>query len=226
LRGIDVLRAAGVQVTGCIVLTRKNASAVGAILRQMRARGIRSVALSRFSPAGYAAAQVAELLPSRSELLVALEQAEAFALESSMRMQVTMPVPACVLDTRDFPHLRFGSCPVGTEMQEIALGPSGEIRHCTLHREALGDLRAQSLPEILGSEAIATYRDVHPEFCAPCPLREGCLGGCRAAAASTLGDPAGLDPFVAQHVDPAFAERLLEARERGVAFVPLSSLRR
>ena len=62
------------------------------------------------------------------------------------------------------------------------------------------------------SPAVAAYRDVTPEFCAPCPHKSSCLGGCGAAAAATLGDPRGLDPFVAQHVDARFGKRLELAR--------------
>ncbi|MFO0659644.1 MAG: radical SAM protein [Polyangiaceae bacterium] len=79
LRGMRALVAHELPLVGSIVITRKNASFVGEVLEQFRAFGVRSVALSRFSPAGYAAAHVAELLPSRSDMIRALEQAEPFS---------------------------------------------------------------------------------------------------------------------------------------------------
>jgi radical SAM protein with 4Fe4S-binding SPASM domain len=224
LRGIDALQAHKVRVAGCIVITRKNAHVVGEVLAQFRERGIKSVALSRFSPAGYAAGQVAELLPSRSDMLVALEQSEAAAREHGMSLQVTMPMPPCVIDQANYPHLRFGGCPIGTEMQEFALGPQGELRNCTLHADPIGDGATQSFADLVQAPAVMHYRDVTPAFCAPCPHRRSCIGGCGGAAASTLGDPRGLDPFVAQHVDDAFRASLRAARAGG--FVPLGALRR
>lgn len=212
IEGIRALRRHGVPVAGCIVVTRRNAAVVGEILDLFVALGVKLIALSRFSPAGYAAAHVAELLPSRSDMVTALEQAEARGAEHGLDLQVTMPVPPCVIDHADYPHIRFGGCPIGTEAQELALGPRGELRSCTLHTETLGDARAQPFAELLDSPALARYRDVTPEFCAPCPHRRSCLGGCGAAAASVLGDPRGLDPFVAQHVDDAFAASLAAAR--------------
>lgn len=216
LEGIRALRRHGVPVAGCIVVTRRNAAVVGEILDLFTELGVKLIALSRFSPAGYAAAHVAELLPSRSDMVTALQQAQTRGAEHGLDLQVTMPVPPCVIDHADYPHIRFGGCPIGTEAQELALGPRGELRSCTLHSEVLGDARTQPFGALLDSPALARYRDVTPEFCAPCPHRRSCLGGCGAAAASVLGDPRGLDPFVAQHVDDDFAARLAAAR-RGAA---------
>ena len=214
LAGIRAMRAHAVPVVGSIVVTRKNAGQVGEILDLWRSLGVETVALSRFSPAGYAAAHVAELLPSRSDLIVALEAAEQRGREHGMDLQVTLPVPPCVVEHADYPHVSFGGCPIGTQMQEYALGPRGELRSCTLHTEVIGDATERSMAELVTSPKVAAYRDVTPEFCAPCPHKSHCLGGCGAAAASVLGDPRGLDPFVAQHVDDEFADRLARARTR------------
>lgn len=212
LRGIAAMRRHGVPVAGCMVVTRKNAHLVGEVLDLFRAQDVSLVALSRFSPAGYAATHVAELLPSRSDVLTALEQAELRGREHGMDLQVTMPVPQCVVEHADYPHVTFGGCPIGTSAQEFALGPQGEVRACTLHAESLGNARTTSMATLVDAPSNRGYRDVTPQFCAPCPHRDTCLGGCGAAAASVLGDPRGLDPFVAQHVDDAFAQRLRDKR--------------
>ncbi|MCB9703855.1 MAG: radical SAM protein [Myxococcales bacterium] len=211
IAGIGALRRHGVAVAGCVVVTRRNAGQVGAILDRFAELDVRCVALSRFSPAGFAASHVAALLPSRGDVIGALAEAERRGA-AGMDIQVTMPVPPCVVEHADYPHVRFGECPIGTEAQEFALGPRGELRSCTLHAEVLGDARTTSLAVLVEAPAVAGYRDVTPEFCAPCPHRRRCVGGCGAAAASVLGDARGLDPFVAQHVDDAFAARLRRAR--------------
>lgn len=224
--GIRALRGAGVSVTGCIVVTRKNAHRVGETIELFASLGVVDVALSRYSPAGYAAEQVAELLPSRSELLAALRQAEPFGARGEARLQVTMPVPPCVVDTVDFPSIVFSSCPIGTEMQELALGPRGELRNCTLHTEVLGDLRQVSAAALVSVPGRTAYRDTTPAFCAPCPMRSRCIGGCGAAAYAVTGDARGLDPFVGQHVDEGLAARLGAARAGGAKLVPLARLSR
>lgn len=221
LAGIKSLQKFGVPVTGCIVITRKNARVVGDILALWQSLGARDVALSRFSPAGYASEQVDELLPSRSELLEALRQAQPFG--KSIRLQVTMPVPACVVDHAEFPDVNFGGCPIGTEMQEFALGPKGELRNCTLHTDIVGDPKKESFADLVQSKAVMAYRDTTPEFCEPCPFKSTCLGGCGAAAKSVFGER-GLDPFVAQHVDDAFGAKLKAARKGEAAFIPAGRL--
>ena len=225
LRGIKHLRDHGVTVGGCIVVTRKNAARVAETLDLFLSLGVRDIALSRYSPAGYASEQAAELLPSRSDLVTALTQAEPYGRDRGMRLQVTMPVPPCVIDTAQFPHVRFASCPIGTEMQELALGHTGQLRNCTLHTESLGDARSEAWSDMLASPKVARYRDVTPEFCAPCPHKKSCIGGCGAAAASTLGDGRGLDPIVAQHVDEDFRASLKRARKGEAVFVPVGRLK-
>ncbi len=226
IRGIRALGKHGVRVGGCVVVTRKNASRVGEILELFGSLGVRDVALSRYSPSGYASEQTAELLPSRSDMLRALTAAEPFGRDQGFTLQVTMPVPPCVIDTTDFPHVTFSSCPIGTEAQEFALGTDGKLRNCTLHTASVGDpLAGGSFASAVSSEPVARYRDVTPEFCAPCPMRASCIGGCGASSASVF-EERGLDPFVAQHVDEAFKARLSAARSASESFVPLGRLRR
>lgn len=226
LAGIAHLQRAGVTVHGSVVVTRQNARRLGATLALWRSLGVHDVALSRYSPAGYAAEQVATLLPSRAELVEAFTQAQAEAAAHAMRLQVTMPTPPCVIDTGAFPALKFSSCPIGTEMQEFAMGPRGELRHCTLHTETLASALDDDIAAAVTSPAVAAYRDVTPAFCEGCAHRRSCIGGCGAAAAAVLGDPRGLDPIVAQHVDDAFRAKLRRARGEGEGFVPLGRLAR
>jgi AdoMet-dependent heme synthase len=224
IRGIEALVRRGVPVSGCIVITRKNARVVDRILDRFAGLGVTSVALSRYSPAGYAAEQIAELLPSRTDLKIALELAEAHGRDRGMSLQATMPIPPCVIDTSEYPHVTFSSCPIGTEMQEFALGPRGELRHCTLHTEAIG-APGDSFADRVTAPAVTRYRDVTPAFCAPCPMKAQCAGGCGAAAAAVIGDPRGLDPFVGQHVDDALRAKLAAARAGTSALIPAGRLR-
>jgi radical SAM protein with 4Fe4S-binding SPASM domain len=217
LAGIRALTAVGVPVVGCIVLTRKNAERVAETLALFRSLGVKRIALSRFSPAGYAARHVAELLPSRSELTLAFEQAALAAREHGMSFVVTMPVPPCVVETERFPELAFGTCPIGTSQQELVLGPDGRLRNCTLHGTTLGgDVLDASFDaeRVLNAPERSEYRRELPEFCTGCLHASTCAGGCGAAAAWVFGSRRFADPFVLQHVDDEFAARLERERRR------------
>ncbi len=216
LAGIRALTAAKVPVVGCIVVTRKNAAHVAETLALFRSLGVKDIALSRFSPAGYAARHAAELLPSRDDLLVAFRHAIPFAREE-MRVTCTMPVPPCAVEVEELEPLKFGTCAIGTSYQELALGPDGRLRNCTLHGGALAggkdvlDPDLDPVAVVTGAE-IASYKKTLPEFCEGCVHASTCGGGCGAAAEWVLGSRRFPDPFVWQHVDDAFAAKLASAR--------------
>jgi radical SAM protein with 4Fe4S-binding SPASM domain len=215
IAGVRALQAHGVRAVGCIVMTRKNAHLVGEILSLWRSLGVDQVALSRFSPAGYAARHVAELLPSVSDAHVALEQALPFAT-SGMNIVCTMPMPPCAIEVERFAPIQFGTCAIGGEMQEVALGPDGRLRNCTLHGSPIADVDVLDpqvdVAAMLLSPSVREYKSNVPEFCKGCLYEASCGGGCGAAAQWVLGDRTLPDPFVWQHIDEAFAARLEKLR--------------
>jgi radical SAM protein with 4Fe4S-binding SPASM domain len=227
IRGIGALRRAGVLVVGCTVVTKKNAPHLGEILALFQSLGVKHMALSRFSPAGYAARHAAELLPSRDDLLLAFRQAIPFAkgevsehnaTGERMRITCTMPVPPCAVEVEELAPLEFGVCAIGTSMQEFALGPDGRLRHCTLHGSGLGgakdilDADVDPAAIVTGAE-VKEYKRTLPEFCVGCSHASTCGGGCGAASEWVLGARRFPDPVVWQHVDDEFAERLSAERE-------------
>ncbi len=219
LSGIRALRAAGVTVVGCVVVTRKNAADVGRILELWKSLGVSSIALSRFSPAGYAANHAAALLPGRDDLIRAFELAAPFAREG-MSIKCTMPVPPCAIEVERFPEIGFGTCPIGTENQEFALGPDGKLRNCTLHRQAIGGvddiLELDDLTSLLRAPEVTQYRRELPEFCTGCVHQHTCGGGCGAASEWVLGHARRYpDPFVWQYMDDEFASELAQQDEQG-----------
>jgi radical SAM protein with 4Fe4S-binding SPASM domain len=217
LEGVRTLRRHGVTVGGCTVVTRKNAARIAETLDLWRSLGVEQIALSRFSPAGYAARYAAELLPSRGDLLTAFRQAMPHA-KRGMRLYCTMPVPPCVVEVEELEGIQFGTCPIGTSMQEIALGPDGRIRNCTLAKGTVGGDRDVLDPDVdpvalLDAPERARYRERLPAFCEGCLHANTCAGGCGAASEWVLGDARAFpDPLVWQHVDDAFGERLAEGR--------------
>lgn len=227
LRGIKALRARKVPVVGCVVVTRKNAARVGEILAIWESLGVKQIALSRFSPAGYAAQATAELLASTSDVETALAQALPYAKERGMGIHVTMPIPPCAVEVERFAPIGFGTCAVGTTMQELALGPDGKLRNCTLHKTAIGgvaDIADESvdLRALLKAKELVDYKKTLPAFCEGCLHAKTCGGGCGAAAEWVLGSRGLPDPFLWQHVDEEFAAKLEAARagKRRLEIVP------
>lgn len=200
VRGVRLLRAARVPVEGSIVLTKRNADRVGDTLGLFASLGVRKVALSRFSPAGYATARAAELLPTREDVTRALEQAARAGYDRDLTLFSTMPIPPCAVEVSRFPSIAFHDCPIGTARQEFALGPRGELRHCALHRDPIDRARDVLDPGLDVAALFAPgdphrYRAVLPAYCEGCEHAATCAGGCGAAAAWVRGDHE-VDPFV------------------------------
>ncbi len=220
LAGIRALRSHGVPVVGCIVVTKKNAGRVGEILELFLSLGVKHISLSRFSPAGYAARHAAQLLTTRGELVSAFEQAEPYGRDRGMRLMCTMPVPPCAVEVELYPNIQFGTCPIGTRMQEFALGPDGRLKNCTLHKTAIGGvadiLELGDLTGLLAAPEVREYRRETPEFCHGCLHEKTCGGGCGAAAEWVSGHARRYpDPFVWQHIDDDLAARFERERRDG-----------
>ncbi len=225
LRGVRALTNAGVPVVGCVVVTKQNGPVLGEILELWHSLGVRHIALCRFSPAGYAVSHAARLLPTRARLIEAFEQAVPYARDKGMRISCTMPVPPCTMDLDDFAPIEFGFCAIGTSMQELALGPDGKLRNCTLHATPIGavdDILADDVDvaALMQDDVVTGYKKKLPEFCEGCVYAESCGGGCGAAAQFMLGHGDEgrryADPFVWQHIDDDFEARLERERKAGV----------
>jgi len=215
LSGIRALVGAGVPVVGCVVVTRLNAARLAEILDLWLSLGVHAIALSRFSPAGYATKQAAQLLPSRADLMQAFEQAQPYARDRDMRLSCTMPVPPCMFDVATYAPIEFGHCPIGTSAQQFALGTDGRLRQCPLYGAAISsheDIATSSIPlrDIIGGPEVARYREKVPSFCDGCVHADTCGGGCGAAAQAMLGADSRRqpDPILWQHVDETFEKRL------------------
>jgi radical SAM protein with 4Fe4S-binding SPASM domain len=222
LRGVRALRKHGVPVVGCIVVTRKNAPVLGDILELWRSLGVEQIALSRFSPAGYAVSHAAQLLPTLDDMQGAFEQAHPFARDRGMHISCTMPIPPCMIDTSALSPIVFGYCPIGTNMQEVALGPDGKLKNCTLHAAAIGGVTdildpSVDLTALLKHPDVTAYRKKLPAFCEGCVHADTCGGGCGAASVWMLGDADKRrpDPFLWQHVDDNFEARIERERAQG-----------
>ena len=111
-------------------------------------------------------------------------------------------------------------------MQEVALGPGGELRNCTLHRAAFGGVKDVLEPSVdvaalLDAPERSAYQSRHPEFCDGCKHVKTCGGGCGAAAEWLLGDARArrIRSSGSTSTRPSRA-RLREARERAKVTAP------
>lgn len=182
-----------------IVLTRLNVCDVMQTIELGIALGTRAVMLNRVNLGRQALAIAHDLVPSPAELREALQQADRAAEKYGVGVAVSVPVPPCVVDPRDYPHLHFGWCPRGSDDAYYTIGCTGLLRPCNHSSLILGDLRKRSFTSIVKSAKARAFWAPVPQQCATCthPLKDSCAGGCRAAAVECYGDVNKIDPFVA-----------------------------
>lgn len=216
------MRAQGVRVAGsylCTALSAAEAADVFALFAQL---GIARVALNRFNPSGFARHEVHRLLPTRTQVLGALREAERAATELGLGIFCAMPIPPCVADRAEFPHIRMGGCSAGAEASEPAIGADGSVRLCTLQAAPIGNIFEQDLATLATWSGARAFRSAIPDFCQECPKAATCLGGCGAAAAWLSGSPSGLDPFLARHVEKDYLDKLPRGPQSAASEEPAS----
>jgi len=200
-RAIARMREAGVRVAGSFLCTQLSSAEASDVFGLFCAAGIQRVAFNRFNPSGFARHEVGRLLPTRSQVLLALHAANSAAERLGISVFCAMPIPPCVVDRAEFPHIRMGGCSAGAEVSEPAIGVDGSVRMCTLLADPIGNVFEQDLATLPTWSGARAFRSAIPVFCQDCPKASSCLGGCGAAALWLTGSASGLDPFIAQHVE-------------------------
>jgi selenobiotic family peptide radical SAM maturase len=183
-------RAAGLTTHVMLTLTRENMGQVLALGRRLRGLTSRftfnrlaqvgqGADLALPEPARYRRFLARYLLARRANPVLGAKE----NLFSAVRREWGLkPLPGCT---------GFGC---GAAFNFVALLPDGEVHACRKFPSLIGDIRRDSLAEILASPEARRYR-ARPQGCRGCPLARHC-GGCMAVAFGRGLDPlAARDPF-------------------------------
>ena len=184
------------------VATRLNIADLRDTLRLAFAFGARGVQFNRFNPGGRGAAHL-DLLPTLEQVRDALAVADALAAELGLSVAVSIPIQPCLVALDAYPHLNFGFCAAGTERAYYTLDRAGHVRPCNHSATVLGNVWERPFADIIGGEAMAAFAAATPAFCQPCPLRDTCQGGCKAAAEVCYGDLRAEEPFLRANIGAA-----------------------
>ena len=198
IEGVARAREHGCRLVVSVVVSALNAHEVRRALELGIALGGEGFLLNRMNLSRVTFAQAATLAPSRAQLRQMLGDAEAVAVETDAPISVSVPVPPCVVDPRDYPHLHFGWCPRGGDEAYYTVGHDGWLRPCNHSSRVLGDLRRHSFAELTASAAAREFWAPVPAACRSCehPLRDMCRGGCPAASDECYGTRERWDPII------------------------------
>ncbi len=202
-RAVADLKLAEARVVSVFVATRRNLSEFRETAELAIALGADGLMLNRFNPGGEGIRHIDELQATPAEMQRALDAAEEISREYEFPISCSIAMPPCLFDTQKYERLTFGFCAAGTDRAYYTLDPQGNIRPCNHSPTILGNLRRQSLEEIVNGSAMTAFMAACPEFCAGCRLERECLGGCKAAAEVCYGSPAKADPFLSAFMEQA-----------------------
>ncbi len=194
VRGIEAVLSTKAKIVVALIVTKINLARLWETLEFARSLGTHGVMLNRFNPGGRGLENLDELSPSPQDVLFMLDTAERFAVEKRFPISVSIPIPCCLVDIKNYPHLGFGFCSAGTEECYPVVDSIGNLRPCNHTPLVLGNIREKSFWELMDSAERKEFIEDIPEMCRGCKDIETCRASCRAAA----NECGGTEPFVAQ----------------------------
>jgi len=197
-RAIAVAVAAGLRVTVCMVITRRNWQDAARVAELTFALGARTFGLSRFCPGGDAVGAYEQLMPEADHVRQAAAMAARVCRDVQLRLASVVTIPSCVWPASEKPPLPVGVCSLMGPRSTVTVGPDGSVRSCTVSQRVVGNLREHDWPtlaERLWEQELGPCRDTVPESCRDCERWSGCLGGCRLAGEKVHGSLEHPDPL-------------------------------
>jgi radical SAM protein with 4Fe4S-binding SPASM domain len=168
VRNARLAAEGGLKVALSTVITRHNWDRLEDMVSLARDLGADHVSFSR-----YIGPPMSGLEAAPGQVGQAMRRVEGMITDGEP-VRLGTPLPQCVTSIEMTP------CLAGEAF--VTVDPWGRVRPCNHAPLHLGNLRRQSLVEILDSEATRQWRGMLPQECLGCALGVSCRGGCRAEA--------------------------------------------
>jgi len=177
-RSILAVSGQRVPFTVSFTATKINYTDIGSIIDLCFAFSVKNIAINRFVPGGQGLKNISQLLLSNTELRSVLKIANEKAGKYHLSIAITIPVESCLIDHKDYPHLKFGACVCGKN--KWAIDPAGNLRTCEQNLEILGNLLEKNFSELSKTAAAEKFKkNDFKSSCAMCAEFKNCGGGCR-----------------------------------------------
>jgi pyrroloquinoline quinone biosynthesis protein E len=193
LEAAAAVRAAGMALTINIVLHRKNASDIDALVELAASLHADRLELAHAQYYGWALRNRSALLPSAEQVRQAEELVQA--------ARARHPGLTIVYVVSDYYEKTPKACMNGWGTRQLTVTPGGTVLPCpaamvipSLNPPSIRDTPLSTI--WAESTAFTQFRGTSwlPEPCYSCPARETDFGGCRCQAYQLLGDAAATDP--------------------------------
>jgi radical SAM protein with 4Fe4S-binding SPASM domain len=190
-QGIEAARAAGIEVTVTMTVSRENRDQVMAVARFAEEHADR-VGFHRLVPLG-SGAEMRDGMLTPSELRAMMEEIHRIKQGTHIDVPLRDPVWRAYFNPRARGCNGVSGCSAG--YNGLTVESNGDVYPCRRLPIVLGNIRERSFEEIWRSEIPKQLRDRDrlKGRCGACRLRWLC-GGCRAISYALTGDYLGEDP--------------------------------
>jgi MoaA/NifB/PqqE/SkfB family radical SAM enzyme len=150
LRAMVRVRESGSSVVPVFVATRWNLSHFPLVLDICAQLGIRRIIFNRFVPSGLGSVNRDQIgLPSETDLLTVLSEADRRAVADGMTIHLGVPVSAPLSVQARWQAIELDSCPVGAGQRRWTIGSDLSIRRCNQSGLSIGNLMDHGIEKLL-----------------------------------------------------------------------------
>lgn len=176
LRGIELLKNAGIPVHTNTTLSKHNIAHAHEIVMLVKKLGLSRLSMNLLIPCGRASSR-REIWTSYSEIGEHILHVKRYAEEQDVRFLWYSPVPLCMFNPIAN-GLGNKACAAITGL--LSIDPMGNIIPCSSWREQIGSLLTESFSDIWQSDKLDHYKnsDYAPTECRQCDHFAACKGAC------------------------------------------------
>lgn len=190
------LSQSGAVIVAVVVLTKHNIERISNTLEYIQRLGISQISIDRYNIGGKSVNNFQDILPTSLELKNAYHLINEISLQNKLIISSNVCTPHCILDPREFPHIKFGNCAANPLQFPLTADLEGNLRVCNHSPKIAGNIYEQNIFDILNSSYVKSWAENIPSFCCDCGLWLLCRGGCRAAAEQSGLNNSYPDPII------------------------------
>ncbi|MEM4264189.1 MAG: radical SAM protein [Thermoplasmata archaeon] len=188
----NVYREKG-KIVQTFVATTRNLYALQEVVELGIVLGSAGLMFNRINPA---CPEHISLMPTRAELMKALEFLNVFSKKNHYPVSSSIPIQPCIIDMKSYRKISHGYCPSGNEQSYYTVDSLGNVRMCNHSPTIIGNLLTDDLQDIIESSSfVSEFKRTLPSACISCEKAQECRGGCKAAAQVCFGSLDQNDPF-------------------------------
>jgi radical SAM protein with 4Fe4S-binding SPASM domain len=195
MEGVKQVISAGIDLACTMTLNSQNYSDIKQVMHILAQAGVPQLTLTRFIPTGQGRLHP-EMQITQKQLQSVLNLCwKMYHKESALpAISWGMPVPVCNLHSKVI-SLKIKPCCYGID--HFYVSPAGDLMHCGLLRQPLGNLFEMTFEEICTQSPLLNMLNKlnHlPPKCKTCEHLSRCGGGCRAMAYDNYSQYVELEP--------------------------------